>query len=44
MKKILYIILLTMSSVVTITSCTEEDVKPSVTDNGGGGEIIKGKD
>ena len=37
MKKLFYILLLTIASAVTITSCTEEEVKPnSELDNGGG--------
>ncbi len=35
MKKLFYIFLLALASSVTITSCTEEEVKPA-SDNGGG--------
>jgi hypothetical protein len=37
MKKLLYIFLLAFVSTLTITACTEEEVKPtSQLDNGGG--------
>lgn len=37
MKKLLYIFLLAFVSALTITACTEEEVKPaSELDNGGG--------
>lgn len=36
MKKFIYILLLTLVSALTITSCTEEEVTPSVELNGGG--------
>lgn len=39
MKKIIYIILLTLSSGFAFTSCTEDEVKPvSTVDSNGGGE------
>jgi hypothetical protein len=36
MKKIIYILLLAFAAGVTITSCTEEEIKPSTELNGGG--------
>ena len=35
MKKVFLILLMAFASAITITSCTEEEVKPS-SDNGGG--------
>jgi len=37
MKKVLYIVLLTLSCALTVVSCTEEDVKPKSENGGGGG-------
>jgi len=37
MKKIIYIILLALTSTLAITSCTEEEVTPATDLNGGGG-------
>jgi len=39
MKKIFYIALLALTLSASITSCTEEEVKPASEFNGGGGEI-----
>jgi hypothetical protein len=36
MKKLLAIFLFALASSITITSCTDEEVKPSAGDNGGG--------
>jgi hypothetical protein len=36
MKKFFYIFLIAFASSMAITSCTEEEVKPSSGDNGGG--------
>ena len=36
MKKIIYILLIGFTSLVTFSSCTEEEVKPSTEFNGGG--------
>ena len=44
MKKLLYIFLFAAASAVSITSCTEEEVKPNTElDNGGGteAEVLK---
>lgn len=42
MKKLLYIFLFAAASAVSITSCTEEEVKPNTElDNGGGNELEK---
>ena len=43
MKKILYIILLGLSSALTITSCTEEEIKPTTSTDSGGGQDIDPK-
>jgi hypothetical protein len=40
MKKIIYILLLTLSSAFVVTSCTEEEVKPQADFNGGGSGTI----
>jgi hypothetical protein len=38
MKKIIYLLLFVASTIVTVTSCTEEEVKPkSELDSGNGG-------
>jgi hypothetical protein len=37
MKKLIYIILLTVASALSFTSCTDETVEPRTTDNGNGG-------
>ncbi|MEJ7646693.1 MAG: hypothetical protein WKF87_19005 [Chryseolinea sp.] len=38
MKKTIYILLIAFATAMTITSCTEEEVKPSTSmRNGGGG-------
>ena len=37
MKKIIYILLIGFTSLVTFSSCTEEEVKPTSEFNGGGG-------
>ena len=37
MKKIIYILLIGFTSLVTFSSCTEEEVKPTSELNGGGG-------
>jgi len=37
MKKIIYIIMLTLVGALTITSCTEENVAPQTNENTGGG-------
>ena len=37
MKKLFYTFLLVLASVMTITSCTEEDVAPVTETNNGGG-------
>lgn len=40
MKKLLYLVLFIAMSTATLTSCTEEEVKPqSGTENGAGGPI-----
>lgn len=40
MKKLMYIIALAFAASLTITSCTEEEIKPqSETSNNGGGAI-----
>jgi hypothetical protein len=36
MKKIIYIILFALTSSLAITACTEEEVAPSTSENGGG--------
>ncbi|HTE28915.1 MAG TPA: hypothetical protein VK666_00970 [Chryseolinea sp.] len=36
MKKIIYITILAFAASLTISSCTEEEVKPATTMNGGG--------
>jgi predicted nucleic acid binding AN1-type Zn finger protein len=36
MKKIIYIMVIALVSSMTITSCTEDEVKPSKPNNGGG--------
>jgi hypothetical protein len=41
MKKLLFILLLISLTSVTITSCTEEEVKPQTESSGVGGEKIK---
>lgn len=38
MKRIFYIILITLSASLTITSCTEEEIVPSADNGGGNGE------
>jgi hypothetical protein len=42
MKKIIYILLLSIVTVISVTSCQKEEVKPS-TDLGGGGLVIDPK-
>jgi len=37
MKKIIYILLIGFTSLLTFSSCTEEEVKPTSELNGGGG-------
>lgn len=37
MKKIIYILLLAFASSMTMTACTEEEIKPSQSTAGGGG-------
>ncbi|MEO5978034.1 MAG: hypothetical protein ABIS36_15250 [Chryseolinea sp.] len=37
MKKLIYISIIAMVASLTISSCTEEEVKPSTVMNGGGG-------
>ncbi len=37
MKKFLYIFLLTLATSVSITSCTEENIKPQTDNNTNGG-------
>ncbi|NJM25722.1 MAG: hypothetical protein HC859_09765 [Bacteroidia bacterium] len=39
MKKLFYILILAFASGLAITSCTEEEVKPSTDNGGGGGQI-----
>lgn len=44
MKKLFYILALFIFSTLAFTACTEEEVTPSTElENGGGGEIITGK-
>lgn len=40
MKKIVFALLIAVSSALMFTACTEEEISPSNTDNGGGGEIV----
>ena len=37
MKKLIYILMLSLLAGITVTSCTEEEVTPQVELNGGGG-------
>ena len=37
MKKIIYILLFAATVALTITACTEEEITPAQTSNGGGG-------
>jgi hypothetical protein len=39
MKKLLYIALLAFVTAMSVTACTEEEVKPTTELNGGGGGI-----
>jgi hypothetical protein len=39
MKKLFYILLIALTAMTTISSCTEEEVSPSTTMNGGGSPI-----
>jgi hypothetical protein len=41
MKKILYILLLSILACGSMVSCTEEEVKPQTESNNGGGSPIK---
>jgi hypothetical protein len=43
MKKIIYTVLLVLSCALTITSCTEETVGPTVATDSGGGALDPGK-
>jgi hypothetical protein len=36
MKKLIYILILVVTSIATFSSCTEENVTPRTTGNGGG--------
>ncbi|SKC56713.1 hypothetical protein [Ohtaekwangia koreensis] len=38
MKKLIYILMLSLLAGITVTSCTEEEVTPQIELNGGGGE------
>ena len=40
MKKLFYILVLTIASIATFTSCTEENVTPRPTLSGGGGASV----
>ena len=43
MKKFIYILILVITSIATFSSCTEENVTPRETSNGGGaGSATKG--
>ncbi len=37
MKKLIYIVLLAFVATMSVTACTEEEVKPTTELNGGGG-------
>jgi len=37
MKKVIYILLVTLVTVSTLSSCTEDEITPSTELNGGGG-------
>ncbi|NJM25721.1 MAG: hypothetical protein HC859_09760 [Bacteroidia bacterium] len=39
MKKLFYVLMFALASGLAITSCTEEEVKPSTDNGGGGGQI-----
>ena len=41
MKKLVYILMITFVSALTITSCTEEEVKPNATEGNMGGSGIE---
>lgn len=37
MKKVIYMLLIAVTSAMALTACTEEEIKPNATMNGGGG-------
>jgi hypothetical protein len=39
MKKLVYIVLISIATSMTIVSCTEESITPSTEFNGGGGPL-----
>jgi hypothetical protein len=43
MKKLIYILLITLTSTLAFTSCTEEEVTPITTTGNGGGAGDEGK-
>ncbi|HTE28916.1 MAG TPA: hypothetical protein VK666_00975 [Chryseolinea sp.] len=43
MKKIIYMLLIAMATAMTVTACTDEEVKPATTMNGGGAGLPEPK-